>query len=515
MSRLNQLKFYFTGGTAENEGRFISKAFVIPNYYPEVLTPPSPTPRIVIGTKGSGKSATLTIIEKSLKSQGIPCVFLYPKDINLSNSKDDASIGEMTSDMEVILLKSIASKVGSRISGLTTQDKQELRKIAKSDGLATDDLIEKSLTILKPIGKAVSKIDFSKMLPDNEMSSKKTIQILKNYFQEDSTGLYVIIDDTDQIMNINTANHLNRIWALMLAARHISREIDSIKMIISLRTEIWNRLENTPSSQRDQLDHFRFAVTPISNSASKIKEIIQKRFQLATGAEKFPENEDYLPQEFFEYDYAEFGDDRRKWMDVLVTNSRLRPRDAIQLFHMIINDAGFKNQNVIKSENLLNVLLAYSTEKINDLSTETEYDCAQTEAVVRCFSKFKSKKNDMGDFTCDSEETMKFIKQIPTKFRVIINGKILNESRDSGFILWKFLYEIGFLSARTSDSTKSKKYTYINPLNDLNLVSPLRWNDMQKCLWEVHLAYRPKLLEIRKGESLYIGLPTKPNFKKR
>jgi len=93
----------------------------------------------------------------------------------------------------------------------------------------------------------------------------------------------------------------------------------------------------------------------------------------------------------------------------------------------------------------------------------------------------------------------------------MVHGNVLtiNDTDLSIFQLWKYLYEIGFLNARVSDTREKEDYRHIIADDEPDLVSKTRWNDMQSMLWEIHPAYRSFLITEQKNSSFSFGMPKK------
>lgn len=65
-------------GTAESELDFLVKAFVFAEAYQDVLYAPFHSPLILIGRKGTGKTALLKYLDLKSASSGIITLYLKP-----------------------------------------------------------------------------------------------------------------------------------------------------------------------------------------------------------------------------------------------------------------------------------------------------------------------------------------------------------------------------------------------------------------------------------------------------
>jgi len=512
---LKKLSSYFMSGTAEGDESFLENVFVPSNDYLDLISVPLGAPRILLGNKGSGKSAILRYFRAQLKSIEVPCLLIRPKDICVEQI-NDTSLGSLTRMCEVAILKVIGAKVGEGISGLVlnSQD-QALLDLSKDKGLSHNDVIEKLVRFLSPLGKASIDIDFSKMtLRNNNIGQEAIKQAIESNLGKSQKSMYVLIDDTDQIVSPDEKWQLNRIWAFLLAARSIMEDCPNIKFIISLRDEVWRRLKRDNSGHRDQVDHFRNLIYKISLNNNSLKNIIYKR--LESVSEKTGENKtESVYNRFFEQENVRIpttNEQFRSWDDFIVKRSRERPRDAIQLVYKLSEFAIKSRNEKILSAHVEKVMPIYSEERVDDLKRECDLECPQIKDIVRAFANLEYNE---GSFTLDPEAFSEFINGLTSRFSISLFGNTLrNDEQNSTFELWRFLHEIGFINARISDTRESKGFRHITSEDDPDLVSPARWNDMQSMTWEVHPSYRDYLIKVKLEKSFNFGRPKKKRRKR-
>ena len=482
MNALKILLDYFGSGTAETELNFLDKAFVPHEDYLEIITLSPASPRLLVGKKGSGKSAFLKFFSIQMSEGGIPVLMLRPKDIALEiNETTDTSLGSLTRIAEKALLKAIGIQIGAGKSGLLIKDEdKKLFQLAQEEGYKNEDTVQKILNILTPLGMSIKKIDFKKIsssikgVKDNQI--KESIQ---SSFANSQNLFYLLIDDTDQLASPDKPDHLNRIWAFLLATRSIMEECNNIKCIITLRNEVWKRLGRSEAGQRDQVDHFRNSIYFLNPDEESVRKIIEKRLLLAQDklGNKTKYTDLYAP--FFETERViipSTESEYRYWSDFIVKSSRERPRDAIQLVSMLAHDSKSKKNDTILSDNAKSILETYSEQRVDDLKREVDEECPEIKEIVRSFA---GKKYDHGSFTFKPESAYNHLNKLPSNFSLKLFGKVLSpDKREDIFSLWRFLHEIGFLNARKSDTRMKHGYRHISSEEDPELVSISRWNDM-------------------------------------
>lgn len=69
---LAELISWFPSGTAEGEKPILDRVFVYVDEFASVMAPPVGNPYLLIGAKGSGKSAIIDFAMRTLKQQDVP-----------------------------------------------------------------------------------------------------------------------------------------------------------------------------------------------------------------------------------------------------------------------------------------------------------------------------------------------------------------------------------------------------------------------------------------------------------
>ena len=282
MNALKTLTDFFPTGTTEGERHILRKAFVQTDEFAEIFTPPPHSPRLLVGKKGSGKSALFEFALRLYKKAENPALLLKPMDIEYDSFSDESGVGELTKAAYTALLRAVAMKLGSEVGALVSGPDKALYEEAITAGIRERDAVEKIASILPNLAKPYSNIDLSALLPGHTSSTYTQLQnaISKNLAQS-GRGFYLFVDDTDQLAAPGKSGHLNRIWAFILAARELSNRVQQLRCIVSLREEIWRRLTRDRAGQRDQTDHFTDLVRHLNPNREHILRIVQRRLDLA------------------------------------------------------------------------------------------------------------------------------------------------------------------------------------------------------------------------------------------
>ncbi|WP_158704699.1 P-loop ATPase, Sll1717 family [Ectopseudomonas mendocina] len=507
---MEALSYYVPTGTAEGERYILQEAFVQTHEYADIIAPPIGSPRLLIGKKGSGKSAILDFTMRFLTDAKIPGLLIKPLNLDLSSMKENGSSGELTRVAYEQLMQSIAVAIGQQLPMMVDESNRVLLEAAVNSGVREVDFVSKFTRALNSFSKPFTGYDFSKLLPSSMPASRLRLErAVRRNIDASGSAFYVLLDDTDQVANPGTKNHLNRIWACILAAREITQQNNKIRFVISLRDEVWRSLEKEGTAQRDQIDHFLPLVYRLNPSLDHVQRIIEKRLILAAARAGF---ESELPhyELFFEGDSPRMPNSEKlsSWPDIIRSRSRERPRDAVQFVGQMVSVALEGEAKKIDDNILSRIMPNYSRERAGLVAGEYGAECPELLTVIRSFSKVNYAH---GSFLADSETIRKHLSAIQGALTITINGIALKSgSDDDVFKIWSLLFEAGFFYPRVSDNREKDGYRFVLPSDEPDLVCKKRWNDIQQALWEVHPVFRDFLIEDQKEHAARFGLPVKP-----
>lgn len=197
MKPLDILATYFPTGTAEGERHILQRAFVQADEYADLITPPPHSPRVLVGKKGSGKSALIEFSMTMLAKAGVPSLLLKPMDVEQGNFGDDASVGQLTRLAFKSLLSAVAARLGSSQTGLVIGQDKKLYEEAKRAGEIGPDKIEEMAAFLPKIAKIFGAVDLSELLPTSSTATVRELErALESNLSQSQRGIYLFIDDT-------------------------------------------------------------------------------------------------------------------------------------------------------------------------------------------------------------------------------------------------------------------------------------------------------------------------------
>lgn len=316
MNQLSHVLEYFPTGTAEGDRKILDRVFVYVDEFSQVIAPPQGSPHLLVGMKGCGKTAVLDFSRRMLEAQNVPNVLLTPFDIDTSSLKPDSSTGDISRELHATLLLSIVGKLSLEDSGILEKNYSILYHESIRKGIRSGDVITRGTRFLSEIAKPLIKIDINSAFPHLVKSTQEEVQeAVKKIVGR--RGFYLFIDDTDQIASPGARGHLNRVWALLLAVRRLANDIPNLNAVVSLRSEVWYRLQRDDLGQRDQTDHFRRLVIMMKSDREHVGRIVDRRLSLAAAAAKAPVDG---WQQFFDGADARppTSSDRRLWRDLII-----------------------------------------------------------------------------------------------------------------------------------------------------------------------------------------------------
>lgn len=503
-SNLAMLENWFPSGTAEGERAILEQVFVYVDELKRVMAPKPGNPYLLIGRKGTGKSAIVEFAVKLLELERVPSIILRPHDINTTNLTENDSMGDQKRKFYELLVSSIAAKLVECRNTLLTGDNAILYEEPVRTGNRSPDFIGKLARSLSNLAKPMTQMDFAAAIPALTPAASKEI--------EDTIAsrlgnkrFHIFINYTDQVANPERIGHLNRIWALLLAARELSSQIPEICSVITLREEIWQRLRNESAAQRDQTDHFANLVINTSSSDHHVQKVIEVRLKAA--AKQCDKNEGPYST-FFQNDYARApkSPDSRTWKDLILVRSRQRPRDAIQLIARLADHA-LHNKKIdkIDESTFHAVMPAFSEERASLFSQEVDQEFPAAMDVIRSFANVPY---NIGGFKLTTEEAKAHMSSLIGAFRIEVYGRTMHQQNvDDVFEIWRFLYNSNFLNARISDEREKDGFRHLIASDNPTLVSKSRWNEMQGIIWEINPAFRDYLILRQEEQANRIGLP--------
>lgn len=512
MNKLQALQHFTPTGTTEGERHILDQVFVEQEDFDSLVIPKPLSPIVLVGKKGSGKSAVLDAIGLTALNLGIPVARISPRTMRLNDASADGSVSAHTNVAYEALIGAIVERMASEVKGLVSGDDRILLEEGLRTGAIRRDFVSRLAHLLPRLAKPiVGELDATE---NSEKSSLGRIQdVVRKSLARTASNFYVLIDDTDQVADPSNPSHLNRIWGLILAARDLAGLSERIRVIVTIREEVWRRLGRAGAGQRDQADHFDNLVVRLTPSNSLMMAIVRQRLIAAINELGVTEFDDPWPF-FFEGNGARAPTSREfsSWSDLVVTRSRNRPRDAVQLLNALSRSADGRGSDKIEQSDIDSVFPAFSKKRVEFLRNEAEEECPDIRKVVDALAVVPF---DQGSFKASFEVLRATLLKLPGAGVTLFKKRLRPDDDDDFLRLLEFLFDYDIINARISDRREKDGYRFIRPSDDQTLVSRGRWGDLQRIVWEVNPAFRDYLISVQNDEASKTGLASKPKGKGR
>jgi hypothetical protein len=511
MNKLESLQYFTPTGTSEGEKHILDQVFVEQENFDKLIIPKPLSPIVLVGKKGSGKSAILDAVSLIALQMDIPVARISPRSMKLVDG-DDGSVASLTNVAFEALISAVVAGSVSELRGLVGGEDKILLDEGLKKGYLQRDLISRLSRILPRLAKPlIGGIDVP---DDNESASLRRIKdVLRNRLARSSGTFYVLIDDTDQIADPGNSQHLNRIWGLILASRDLAGLSERLRVIVTVREEVWRRLSRSGAGQRDQADHFDKLVVWLTPSDELMCQIVERRLNAAAryiGSDNLGDVWSF----FFKGNGAKMptSDKFSSWLDLVVTRSRSRPRDAVQFLNSLAALANDRAVEKIEQQDLDAVVTGFSKKRVEFLRNEAEDECPDVEKVVDSLANINF---DQGSFKVSFEVLREALWKLPSIGVTLFKRRLKPDDDDDFLLLLQFLFDYDILNARLSDDRQKDKYRFLRPNDDVTLISRGRWSDLQRIVWEVNPAFRDYLIMRQKDKMASRGLASKPKGRGR
>lgn len=404
---------------------------------------------IVVGHKGTGKSALLKILEKEEMEKGNLPIMIRPDDIFTQTETD---INKMIYIWQERLSKIIFDKLIETIvtKNNSSSSDSSFKEWLKNFSKLTLSILHKKFAEIKTMKSTEADISFK-----NFLSLFKDVIFTKRI-------VTVFIDDLDRGWK-NEDYEIRNISAMLNALRTITRQVPNIKFRVALRSSVYFAVRTSDEST----DKIESSVVWLKWDNHSILAMLAKRVILFKKGKSVDENtlfnktQEELSRNFegvFESRFQGAG----HWSNapiyrVLLSLIRQRPRDLVKLCTLAAHEAFNNKHQIIQTSDFEIIFSNYSQERltdtINEYSSELRSDIL--ERVLLEMKPSASKKFNSFLYT-PQEINLKMRSILEHIGRVTFNNsKLITEKS-----LATFLYKINFLTMRKDEEDRIIRYYY-------------------------------------------------------
>lgn len=418
--------------------------------------------KIVVGHKGIGKSAMITVAIQEDQEEGILPVLIKPNDIADLQFESDNFI-KLINHWKIGLTEIIARKA---LQNLGQQSDSSLKKLKNYSGRTVQFLVDS----VKPLRERVDLTPTQRLLIENLV---------------ESNSINVYLDDLDRGWE-GKKSDITRISALLNAVRDISNENRSIRFKVALRSDVYFLVRTSDEST----DKIEGAVTWHSWTNHEIMALLVKRVETYFKRNASEEELIALPQSQLAHKLNSVMNPtfhgKGKWSNIpvhrmMMSLIRKRPRDLVKLCTLAAKQAQARKSTTIESADFQSIFEEYSQGRVQDTINEYRSELPDIARLVMGMKPVRKGRETILAYAYTTDQLLKKLKNITEqgqfRFR---NNAIATEKQ-----LAQFLYKINFLTARKELLNGFVQRRYFEENRYLSSEFADFGYD-----WEVHPAYR-------------------------
>jgi DNA-binding ferritin-like protein (Dps family) len=475
------------GKDRAQEDENLSKYFVKTGQY-EVIK--SGLKELVLGRKGSGKSAIFSILTDELSKEGNTVINISPKgeDIIIVQKRiKEYSEIELDDDFKYsiawkdYLLTEVALNILKNIK--IAKEINPLYKYLVNEGKIEKTFVDKFVaSILKTFSSPSVKIeelefkfDFSGIFEKDKCEIDKVNSYMKEVITK--TNYYILIDNLDEPWKNNKEMN-SWLRGLILATRQVKRDFKNLKIIIFLRDDIYNEI----SRQSDLFDSKSeiITITWFEENNFSLRKLVATR--ISSFYKQLPplkkDEIDKMWHNLYPQNVQYSTSYGTKYVDTekyIIERTFFRPRELLQYCKLILQKS--QDGNIPVTSDLIRIAeIDFCDWKVRDLVGEFAKTYSNIDQYIYTLAG-KTK-----DWTVSYETLLPFFESAcdEDKIHDDIRGTCLDLEQTI-----KVLYNIGFF--RKQKFTDSGRRYYVTSVEETN-VNP-RSNS-----FDIHPAFRKKLI---------------------
>lgn len=424
--------------------------------------------RVLVGHKGSGKSALLKMLYLEDVEAEKPAIWLQPGDLLSAFDKQKGSFNSWIEDWKSALLDVIANQVVQEIQPDFIREK--LSPAINTANAALNFIRKKIDEIVRGGVAAIQK------------------DVVKRYTENNYIRIY--IDDLDRGWEARKED-INKISALLNAIRDICGSGNALQFRIGLRTDVYY-LVRTSDESTDKIED---KIVWLSWTSHELLILFAKRIETFLGnrvddASLYAKRQSEVAKSF-NHVMEPFFSGQGKWSHapihrVLMSLQRKRPRDLVKLLGGAAKAAYQNDHEIITTSDLRGTFSAYSAERLQDIVNEFSSEIPQLKRLLLAMKPTKARSAK--GVRRASESYLFNQAELDTKISNVLSGNPLNFSNNSVVSprsIGQFLYKIDFIIARKDLETGAVDRRFFEQsrfLFDQNLDFGYSW--------EIHPAYR-------------------------
>lgn len=492
MSNLPSLIKFFKGGNAEAEKDIRGEVFIPPGNMNTLMSFDFHSNVILLGNKGVGKSIFVSVLHEAYLENNELSLLITPNDLECDPILSKKTLSDRKSAAYGQILNSIAGIIGKFSNENEVAIKSDvvaLQKLAIKEGFSKPDLISKFskfLSKVTPKGGAIAKALLEEQ--GRELGKNNLSDVVDKYLADRGKTLWLFIDDIDEAGAKNTkgAFDYSACWAIIAAALELSEDIEALKCVVSVRSDIWHLMTKTHKHGTERKDKLG-QIHELKFTEDELRKIFNKRIDLAAKDAKSNNGQGaFFQQRNITLPGA--SGERRSWDQWLAKQARYRPRDLVKAVQMLITETKKSESPLIGDAQAHAILYDFGAQRIENIADEYGQICPQIKEIV----------NDLTVQNVYSfAEIIDTLKKMPSRRATQIDGIAMQPSNEHATELLKLLHMACFINPRID---AADEYAHFNYNEYPNIVSISKFNELQKYSWQIHPTFHSYAAEQRKKD---------------
>lgn len=417
--------------------------------------------RILVGHKGTGKSALFRVLMSDEEERGSLVVMIKPDDI-----------AEICIEQSNFLLRIRQWKEG--LYRIIVE--KALQQFGTTDEDLWKNLTKKSLGLIELLTQSSKKL--KDIVDVTEMQRKCAEKYLSN------RRVVVFLDDLDRGWE-GKRDDIIRISALLNAIRDLACENDGLRFKVALRSDVYY-LARTSDESTDKIESSVVWCKWTNHEilVMLIKRILTYNHQQANYDSLFKTDQFHLST-YLDNVFTRKFEGLGKWSNtytykVLMSMIRKRPRDLVKLCALAAGSAYIAKSHIITTDHLRVSFTEYSQGRLQDTINEYRSELPNIQDLLLGMKPTTKEKKTGKGFVYTTSELRAKINSIMQHHRFCLAGK-----EASANSLLNFLYKINFITARKVLEGGEIQRKYFEENRYLSNSSVDFGYD-----WEVHPAFR-------------------------
>ncbi|HEY8356216.1 MAG TPA: ATPase [Ramlibacter sp.] len=212
--------------------------------------------------------------------------------------------------------------------------------------------------------------------------------LAENIYNDEKRRTYIIVDRLDDNW-VDDKTKLKLIRALLETIKDF-KKVRSVKAIVSLRTDLIERVFTYTRDPGFQEEKYDAVLVPVRWSKTRLQELIDKRITAVFRKKYTKDNVAFL--DIFEENYR----GNQKTADYIINRTQMRPRDLIAFVNEIFDEVAGRER--ITSRDIERAEIEYSKKRLRALCTEWQVEHPYLETCIEMLRRQQSRL-DASSFT--------------------------------------------------------------------------------------------------------------------